>query len=256
MFGFFLGRALDRYPGIHLHAVVQMSNHLHMVVTDRAGELSRFMRDFLGPLARAINEHDDTRGPFFERRYAATEIIDDDALLERIVYTLTNPVASKLVEAPEAWPGVVLGPGLRAEAEFSLPRPHQNHEANENARASDAHVESPPTATVRIRCDRPMALMRKRLQTLIQIRLSGLTSQRNGRPVLGRERVVMVDVFGAPDKPKRSRMPLCHAGSNDMYRLFKEGWRAFVNAYRRASASFRQGILDTPFPEHCFKPSP
>jgi hypothetical protein len=36
-----------------------------------------------------------TRGQSTERGYAAIEIVDDDALLDRIVYTVTNPAAAK-----------------------------------------------------------------------------------------------------------------------------------------------------------------
>ena len=76
-----------------------MSNHVHLVVTDRLGELATFMEYFDGQLGRALNGIDEIRGQVFERRYAATEIVDDDAMAKQIVYAVTNPVAANLVRS-------------------------------------------------------------------------------------------------------------------------------------------------------------
>ena len=54
-FGYWLGRALKRYPGIELYAAVQMSNHFHFVLKDTASELALFMGYFEANLAKAIN---------------------------------------------------------------------------------------------------------------------------------------------------------------------------------------------------------
>ena len=60
-----------------------------------------------GTFAKALNEMDRVRGQVYERRYSAIEILDDDALVDRIVYTLTNPAAADLVAEVEARPGLI-----------------------------------------------------------------------------------------------------------------------------------------------------
>ena len=117
--GVFLGRALQAHPGIKLFAAAQMSNHLHLVLEDRDGHLDRFMCHFLSPLARALNAMDLVRGQVWERRYSAIEILDDDALRDRIAYTMTNPLPPDLVERLEDWPGLLLGPGGAPFGEFA-----------------------------------------------------------------------------------------------------------------------------------------
>ncbi|MBI4816994.1 MAG: hypothetical protein HY791_12090, partial [Deltaproteobacteria bacterium] len=53
--GFFLARALRRFPAIRLAAFVCLSNHWHMVLQDQGGDLYAFLEYFIGNLAREIN---------------------------------------------------------------------------------------------------------------------------------------------------------------------------------------------------------
>ncbi len=232
-FGRALGRALELHPTIRLFAAVQMSNHMHLVVEDESGVLDRFMCQFLGPLARAINELDGTSGQVYERRYSAIEILDDAALLDRITYTLTNPVAAGLVERIEAWPGVLVGPGFTETRFFAR--------------------KAPDDGELSVEVDVPMP--REWVRAAVRDREEALTKERRGRPVLGRVRVLEQSVFGSPENPKRGPAPICHAACSQLRDEFRSNWLAFVDAYRRASAAFRTGVLDIPFPDWSFRPS-
>jgi len=253
--GFHLARAQARFPEVFVHAIVQMSNHLHLVVTDGSGQLADFMCAFLSPLAKGVNALDAVRGPVFERRYAATAIVDDDALLRCIVYTVTNPVAAGLVESPDAWPGLLLGRTEDDGRSFSRVR------WRDLARARAARSDEPDiseftdSSTVRVR---PVQLEHRdaarELANALEKRLVELREERAGRPVLGAESVKAQDPFDAPARPKRSRMPLCHASTRELWDVFAQHWRSFVNAYRRASAAFRRGKLDVEFPAFSFRP--
>ena len=103
-----LARAQQQYPGVRIHAVCVMSNHLHLLVSDTRGELGGWASHFLGNSARAVNGIRERRGVVFERRYAAEPVLDDAALLDRLVYVVTNPVKAGLCEKAQQWPGVVL----------------------------------------------------------------------------------------------------------------------------------------------------
>lgn len=106
--GFWLGRALERSPGITLYAVLAMSNHLHMVVRDERGQLPGFMCYYLGNLARSVNAIRGRSGPVFHRRYDATRILDPRAAVHYLAYLVANPVRAGLVERHDQWPGLLL----------------------------------------------------------------------------------------------------------------------------------------------------
>jgi putative transposase len=61
--GFEFGRAAVRH-GLDVHAVMTMSNHPHLIVTDTKGKRSGFMRDAMSGIARARN-FDLERSSFF-----------------------------------------------------------------------------------------------------------------------------------------------------------------------------------------------
>ena len=72
--------------------------------------------------------------------------------------------------------------------------------------------------------------------------------------MLGMGAVLRLGAFDAPDAPKRSPMPLCHASCADDFLAYRVGWRAWLERFRAASAAFRAGALDVLFPEHAFRP--
>lgn len=93
--------------GVHVHAVMVMSNHYHLVITDVHGNYPEFLRYLNSLLARSLNAH---RGRW--ENFWATEqpsvvhLVDAAAVLDKTVYTLTNPVAAHLVQRVTDWPGV------------------------------------------------------------------------------------------------------------------------------------------------------
>lgn len=257
---YFLGAALQRFPQVQLHAAIAMSNHIHLVLTDGAGELADFMCILLGPLAKAINAMDGVRGHFFERRYAATEIIDDEALLERILYTVTNPAAANLVSAVEDWGGLCLWQGGVMNVAGSRFRKKAYDRAVRAQRRLGAQPRVDLEAyTDRVRIEISPIELRDRdataeLRAMVATRLRTLHEKRRGVPVLGMAKVRAQGVFASPERPKRSPMPLCHASTPELWKAFRHGWRKFEHAYRAASERFRAGLLSVSFPEHAFRP--
>lgn len=102
-----LAYALDKYRGcIEAHEFLWMSNHFHLVLTDRGGRLPRFMEELNSLLARALNALHGLEGTAIEKGYNLVSVTSGDKLVEHCVYTLANPCTANLVERCHQWRGV------------------------------------------------------------------------------------------------------------------------------------------------------
>jgi hypothetical protein len=90
-----------------LHAITVISNRYHQVATDPKGAIVDFIRDFHSFIARNLN----AKFGEFESIWSRTQtslvsLEDDEAMIDKIAYTLSNPVSSFLVREAVKWPGV------------------------------------------------------------------------------------------------------------------------------------------------------
>jgi putative transposase len=107
--------------GVDVHAFVCMSNHPHESVTDIDGVLPDFMRDFRRELALGAKAlYQIPENVWAAQKPSAVELHGDDAPLEKILYTLLNPVQAGLVAHASEWPGAISLPGVR---EIEVRRP-------------------------------------------------------------------------------------------------------------------------------------
>ena len=128
LIGYCFAVANERYPSVRIHVFVAMSNHLEIVATDahNSGKRSKVPRFFAyahSLIAKAQN-HRLGRGEHFwaPGSYRNTEIHDEAALLDRMVYALANPAAANLVETLDDWPGLQYGPEAWGQT-FTFRRP-------------------------------------------------------------------------------------------------------------------------------------
>lgn len=106
IFAFVLAAAAKR-AGVQLHAYCVLSNHFHLVLTDPRGRLPQFMQYLDGFVARAVNALLGRRDHFWEgRSYSAVALGAPEDVIDKIAYTLANPVAAGLVPAGHLWPGL------------------------------------------------------------------------------------------------------------------------------------------------------
>jgi len=108
IFLYCLGVAAKK-TGVIIHAVCVMSNHYHIVVSDPDTRVAEFYGWVHKYVAKALNVSYDR----FENLWSSekTSVVvpeSNDDLLDKTVYTLTNPVAARLVASGEKWPGVWL----------------------------------------------------------------------------------------------------------------------------------------------------
>ena len=108
VFLYCLAVAAER-TGVVVHAVCVMSNHYHALLTDPLGKLPEFygwLHEFVG---KCLNAHYGRWENFWSTEATScVRLVDDDAVLDKLAYTITNPVTAELVSHHAQWPGVLL----------------------------------------------------------------------------------------------------------------------------------------------------
>ncbi len=239
-----LFRAQQIWPGVLICAVCVMSNHLHLVVRDTQGELARWAGYFLGNLARATNRIRKRQGSVFSRRYSAEPILDQEALLDRLVYVVTNPVHASLCKRATDWPGVILWARTDAVERHSIPPPPRGRGGVgiQNAAHLVIHpVQSAEALAVATAVEQVEESLRNERR---------LTMKR----VIGRAAILRQNWKDRPSEPKRSPRPPCHAADRALVRAFREAYSQFVVAFREASTRLRAGLPDVTFPPWSYPP--
>ena len=249
-FGYWLGRALKRYPGIELYAAVQMSNHFHLVLKDTSCELASFMRYFESNLAKATNQLRKRSGPVFHRRYSAEPILDEAAFNDRILYTVMNPVRAGLVRTHERWPGVVLWARNETTSHafkwFDQTK-YDRHRKQQIVHPRKAYLRKTNIKVAPIPNE-------EALRNAIKEDEERIRELRKGFGVLGIRKVLKQDPYSAPDAPKKSPRPKCHTTCELLKKAFREQMKALRDAYCEVSADFRRGNSNAAFPIHTFRP--
>lgn len=91
--------------GCDIHAYVLMTNHVHLLATQRfPGGLSRMMQSVGRRYVRYFNVTQRRSGTLWEGRYKATLIDSESYLLTCMRYIELNPVRAGMVTRPEDYP--------------------------------------------------------------------------------------------------------------------------------------------------------
>ena len=248
-----LARTQERFPSVTIHAVCVMSNHLHLLVCDESAELADWASYLLGNLARAVNRIRGRTGTFFERRYSAEPVLDVEALHDRLIYVVTNPVKAGLCRRARDWPGVVLfaQEGVSEAVRVSWMDRSRQEEAGaspESQRVDGTLVVDPIPSL-----DTEDAAHVARGVEARERALADARSRTHHRPMT-RTRILAQSWHSVPRDPKRSPRPLCHAADPGLRAAFTRGFEAFVSLFREASERLREGGREIRFPEWSFPP--
>ncbi|MBI4616691.1 MAG: transposase [Planctomycetes bacterium] len=251
-------RAQRRY-GIVIYAFINMSSHWHLVCRSPGANVDQFVREFQGLLARFVNKHWKRSGTVFPRRYSLEPIQDDEKLIERIVYVLTNPAKANLVDSIDNWPGLSSAPESlhRQSRTFCIfartawhkaGRPDDKKPFQEFVRLEVA----PPPGWEHLR----PAECARRLRELVYAREEELRRERKaqGKKVLGVRRILQASPTDRSAHPKKSPRPLCHASTRELWDEYRAHYAQFLELYRIASKRYRDGETDVAFPPGSFPP--
>lgn len=95
-----------RRHGVQVHAFCAMSTHIHLVVTDVRGRLPEFLQLFHRLVALGAKVLRTWEGPVWDHEPTSqVRLMTREAVVEKIAYTLANPVMAGLVRFAREWPG-------------------------------------------------------------------------------------------------------------------------------------------------------
>ncbi|WP_242393408.1 transposase [Anaeromyxobacter oryzisoli] len=246
IFRYVLAVAAERCQ-IQVHAFCVLSNHFHMVVTDPHARLPEFHRYLDGLVARAINcalgRWESFWGP---DSYSAVRLETADAIIEKMVYVLANPVAAGLVRRGREWPGLWSDPNLIGGEPIVAERPTKFFRKLGCMPASaNLQLHRPPgfesdDAFAR-RLGKALRDAEDRAAAKLEV---------EGRSFLGAARVLAQKPHArpAPGEPRRGLNPrvACRAKWKRIEAL--QRLEEFGRAYQAALESWRTGVRDVLFP--------
>ena len=216
-----------------------MSNHYHVVIYDRAGRYPEFIEHFHKLLARSQNALRGRWENFWaSEQTCVVKLVGRQAVLDKLIYTATNPVLSHLVERVHHWPGVngfaalLTGRPLRATRPLHFFRP-DGEMPDALELALTIPPELGPAATL-------LTELRDRVRTIELDRAA--ERQRTGDRILGRRGVLTQSWRDQPGtrEPRRNLRPRV-ATPNKWARIeaiMRD--RAFVVDYADARARWRE----------------
>ena len=256
-----LARAAAEHK-ICLFGFVFMSNHFHMLLQAYFMNLAAFMRDFQSMVARRLNEHHGREGKFFARRYSSEHVLDDEAFLEKLEYTLNNPCNSHLVRHIADWPGMsswdihktgkpLVGKWLNKDELRRLRRKEPSTPKEAAVEEYKLQLAAPP-----MWADLAEEEQRQKVCEMVDEGAIRLQIERKRRRItcLG-PRAVMAQHWSArPKKTKRSPRPLCHSSCPRKRKEHREEVQQITGWYKEAMAQLRKGRANPAFPDGTIPP--
>ena len=254
---------------LSLHEFEFMSNHYHLLGTDKAGCLPDFIRDFNALLSRQLNAIRGISGTNIEKGFNLVRIVSAERVVEHAVYTLANPVRAFLVEKARHWKGtssLLMEYGVPVVVEkpriglWAGKLAHADRHASQRSKRARYAGRSklPPTAMLVI--DRPEIMphlsdaeLRAQIREGLARREREIADERKERGirVVGWSRVVACHYLSLPNSTEElfTRTPSFSASSSAERAALAALLRKFRELYRIARELFVSGKRDTPFPE-------
>lgn len=228
-----------------------MSNHAHVVVCDPAGQLPLFLQLF----HRLFACHQNALRKRTESFWAANQptsvvdLLDGDTVIEKLVYSIANPVKDLLVDKVEHWPGPNALAAIVANRPLKAKRPKRFF-SEKNTLPSEATLElSVPSMLA----EETQATFAARVASRVDELVSQVRERRiaEGRRVLGRSQILGQHWNSSPataSQRKGVKPRFAGRGDRDRDRALRN-YRMWLDAYYSARESWKQGDREACFPE-------
>ncbi|HET8937017.1 MAG TPA: transposase [Polyangiales bacterium] len=241
---------LTRRYGIALHAVVVMSTHEHLVLTDTRGQLPRFLQDLHRLLALGIKVMRRWEGAVWDHeKPSVVELRTGQAVIETMAYVLANPVAAGLVRHSHQWPGVTLAATHNENLRVTATRPEAYFD-QQNPSWPDTALLTLAAPSVGVAAD---VLHEQVVVELARLEADAhsTVTKRGGRFMKPKQISKLSPYDRATTwEPLRDRNPHFAVGRGQRGAFFEAVLvlRAFRKAHREALELWRTGVRDVVFP--------
>ncbi len=254
-----LARAV-RLNGVELFAFAFASNHMHLLVRAPRGNLPRFMQYLATNISKKVGFLAGWRGAFWERRYSAQPVLDEEALQDRLRYLLAHGPKEGLVRRCGEWPGLsslklLLDRRPRRFRWFDWTRRSSSRiDSRKKLRFDDCWAELEelvlaPLPSAALRTRGAIGRFLQRATEAIEMEAAG-----THRRVLGVAGVLSQHPQHRPDRPERKPRPLCHTTIAALREEFRDRYRAYAAAFGEASSRWKAGDFFAQFPDCAFRP--
>lgn len=234
-----------------LHAITLMSTHYHLVVTDTRGLHPVFTRRLNRLFANFTKVHRAWSGEVFNAAGPSVVTLHTpEAVLDKIAYTLANPVAAGAVRKAHEWPGVTTRLEQMGNTSSRVQRPSKYFSEN-CALPKEVRLSfSIPAALAESGAEATRTALKHALQEHEDTARQQL--QRLGWQLLGPRRCLTVSPY------KRATAYEVFGSRNPTFATKGSGKRGFLNAvailrtfrsaYRDALIQWRRGVRKVMFP--------
>ncbi len=237
----------QRRSGIQIHSLVFMSNHYHMVVTDEEGTLPIFTEELNKNLAKALN----CLHSRWENLWSGGDktnyltLADEETVLEKTVYALSNPTKAGLTSHGGDWPGV----RLFRKAKYLTKKPDFFFRPEDKGGKLPDRLQLELTAP-------PIGAHEKIAEDIVQ---SATTKEekslrndwlKSGKKFLGKAGVKAQEVHASPKTPATHRKMCPRVACKDKWLRIKMllSLKAFEEAYKPSQKRFSGGDHSVEFP--------
>jgi REP-associated tyrosine transposase len=247
IFLYVLAIAARRY-NVQVHAFCVLSNHYHLVVTDRDACLPAFEQYLDSLVARATNCSLGRFEGFWAAAtsYSAVSQGDLEDVVAKTAYTLANPVAAGLVQSGAEWPGLWSSPDQLGTTKLCAERPKVFFRE---------HGYMPATAELELTIPPGFASadeFRERVSQALERLEQKIRRERasEGMGFLGRTKVLAQKTSARP-APREPRFRLNpRVAAMDKWKRIEAVLRLkeFLSEYRAAWEAMRAGVNGVLFP--------
>ena len=249
---FCMAYAAEKYD-VALHAFVVMSNHFHILLTDRHANLPRFMHWLDRTVAAALNAHYGRWENFWAPgSYSMQEIRTYKDVIYKLEYILLNPVRARLVQRPEHWPGLISS-NIGFGNKVTVKRPDWFFkDKGKLPKEVTLKLVKPPMFR-RTRCED----LNQELEDRVERRAKELVKEvkAKGGRFLGKKKVLKIRPLSRPWTRERRRglSPRISAKAKEERLKALSDLYEFRRRYRRALARWIDGDRDVVFPCGTYK---
>jgi hypothetical protein len=235
-------------------------------LSDNPKDLQNFVsfeKLFNSLTAVGINRYLGREGALYSSRDRIDEAIDDDAVLQQLLYAVTNPAKDGLTDRIKHWEGI------SSYYQLATGRVDKYSYINRTAwhRAGGKRCKKPMSAFtewVELKLS-PIpsweALPQKARRELFRREVRALERRfREQREQEGRRAMTQraMEKVRHRDRPKtiaiRTPQPLCHSSTIEGAQEYKNEWRYYLDEFYKASGMFLEGHRNVEFPTGSIRP--